>query len=356
MSFHSNIDGRIWADIDLNALEHNALRVKEILGDVKHMAVIKANAYGHGALQTARRLECCGADYFAVACLSEALELRHNDIKTPILVMGYTPAEHADMLAELDITQAVFDTEYAEALSKNLSRELKIHIKVDTGMNRLGVKTAREVREIARLKHLRPEGLYTHLADADTPGGAFVSKQLEAFNSIKADLIDIKFPITHCANSGGVLYYRESLFDMARSGILLFGADGDFRPVMRLRARIAQIIDVRKGDTVSYGRTFTAGRGMKAAVVCAGYADGYLRSLSNKGVADYNGVIVPVIGRVCMDMLMLDVSDADRAKVGDSVTLFGSEKLSAARLAELAGTISYELLCAVSDRVPRFYD
>lgn len=321
------------------------------------MAVIKANAYGHGAVQAAEVLERCGVDYLAVACISEALELRRNGIKMPILIMGYTPVEHVDLLIEHNIAQAVFELEYAKGLSKNLSQNLPVHIKVNTGMNRLGVRSAQEVREIARLKHFVPEGIFTHLADADKPGGSSAGEQLAVFNGIMDELVDINFQITHCANSGGMLYYKESRLDMVRTGLAMYGAEGNpnYKPVMRLWSRIAQITRIGAGQTISYGRTYKAERDMTIAVVCAGYADGYMRGLSNKGLAEYNGVLVPVVGRVCMDMFMLDVSDVKDAKAGDTVTLFGSETLSAARVAELAGTIHYELLCAVSDRVPRNY-
>jgi alanine racemase len=321
------------------------------------MAVIKANAYGHGAVQAASVLERNGVDYLAVACLSEALELRRHGIKMPVLIMGYTPVEHARFLTEYNIAQAVFDLGYAKALSDNLSEDITVHIKVNTGMNRLGVKSAHEVREITRLKHFIPEGLFTHLADADKPGGNFVGEQLAAFYGVMDELGDIKFQITHCANSGGMLYYKESRLDMVRSGLVMYGAEGDpdYKPVMRLWSRIAQILRVGAGETISYGRAYKAERDMTVAAVCAGYADGYMRSLSNRGLVEYNGVLVPVVGRVCMDMLMLDVSEVEDAKAGDAVTLFGSEALSAARVAELAGTISYEMICAVGDRVPRNY-
>jgi alanine racemase len=357
VNFLSDLDERIWADINLSALAHNAKTIKSILGGVKHMAVIKANAYGHGAVQTAAVLERCGVDYLAVACISEALELRRSGIKMPILIMGYTPVDHAHYLTEYNLAQAVFDLEYAERLSENLTKDLTIHIKVNTGMNRLGVSSAREVREIAGLKHFIPEGIFTHLADADKPGGNSVGEQLAVFNSIRDELVDIKFQITHCANSGGMLYYNESRFDMVRTGLTMYGAEGhaDYKPVMRLWARVAQVSRISAGQTISYGRTYKAERDMTIAVVCAGYADGYMRSLSNKGLVEYNGILVPVVGRVCMDMLMLDVTDVKDAKAGDAVTLFGSEKLSTSRVAELAGTIHYELLCAVGDRVPRNY-
>lgn len=357
MNLLSNLDERVWAEIDLAALEYNTARIKESLGNVKQMAVIKANAYGHGAVEVAQKLEKYGVDYLAVACLSEALELRENGISTPILIMGYTPVEHADLLTRHGITQAVFDVEYARALSDAVDAPVNVHVKVDTGMSRLGVATAEEVRGILKMRNINPEGLYTHLAAADIPNDDFVGEQVEAFRRIQEKLVDIKFELTHCANSGGMLYYKSTWFNMVRTGLVVFGAteSSQYKPVMRLKARIAQVKDIHAGQTVSYGRTFTAERGMKIAVVCVGYADGYMRSLSNKGLADYGGVLVPVIGRVCMDMLMLDVSEINGAKAGDTVTLFGSENLSTATVAGLAGTIPYEMLCSVGGRVPRKY-
>lgn len=353
----SNLDERVWAEIDLAALEYNTARIKESLGDVKQMAVIKANAYGHGAVEVAQRLEKCGVDYLAVACLSEALELRENGICTPILIMGYTPVAHAGLLTRYGITQAIFDIDYARALSDAANAPITVHIKVDTGMNRLGVVSTEEVCEISQMRNLKPEGIYTHLAAADMPNDGFVGEQVEAFRKILSKLVDIKFEITHCANSGGMLYYKSTWFNMVRTGLVNFGAAGhpDYKPVMKLKARIAQVKDIQAGQTVSYGRTFTAEQNMKIAVVCAGYADGYMRSLSSKGFADYDGVLVPVIGRICMDMLMIDVSEIRGAKAGDAVTLFGSENLSTATVAGLAGTIPYEMLCSVGGRVPRKY-
>ena len=351
------LDERVWAEIDLGALAHNAAKIKENLGGVKLMAVIKADAYGHGAIQSARALSRRGADYLAVACLSEAMELRNSGITLPILILGYTPPERAGTLAQNNLTITVFDLEYAKQLSANavsLGVTLTAHIKTDTGMSRLGLQSSAEVLEVLKLPNLRAEGLFSHLANADHPDDPFVAEQLRAFNKITDELSDIKFDITHCANTGGVLYYKESWLNMVRAGLILFGAAGGCKPVMRLVARIAQVKNIKAGDTVSYGRTYTAARDVKAAVVCAGYADGYMRALSNKGFADCNGVLVPVIGNVCMDMLMLDVTGLD-VKMNDTVTLFGSKKLSAATLAAQAGTIPYELLCAVSRRVPRIY-
>ena len=351
------IDERVWAEIDLGALAHNAVKIRETLGGVRHMAVIKADAYGHGAIQAARTLSRCGVDYLAVACLSEAMELRNSGITLPVLILGYTPPEQVRALTRNNLAQTVFDSEYAGMLSGSAvscGETLTVHIKADTGMSRLGLQSSAEVLKVLSLPNLRAEGFFTHLAVADRPGDPFVAEQLRAFEKMTGELGDIKFDITHCANTGGVLYYKESWFNMARTGLLLFGAAEGYRPVMRLVARIAQVKSIRAGDSVSYGRTYIAPRDMTVAVVCAGYADGYMRALSNRAHADCGGKLAPVIGSVCMDMLMLDVTGLD-VKMNDTVTLFGSDKLSAAVVAERAGTIPYELLCAVSRRVPRVY-
>ncbi len=356
----SMIDERIWAEIDLSALAHNVAQIKQRLGAVGHMAVIKADAYGHGAIQVARTLAAGGVNYLAVACLSEAIELRQANVRLPILILGFSPISEVAALLKYNLAQTVFDVAYAEALSRKaseLGKPLTIHIKVDTGMSRLGVFTAEEVCTIARLPFLHPEGLFTHLATADKSHNDFVAEQVNAFTALQDKLEDIKFSITHCANSGGMLYYKETWFNMVRTGLLLFGAsdEPDMRPVMHLQARIAQIKEIPNGATISYDRTYIAPRAMRVAVVCAGYADGYMRAFSNTAEVICRKQRVRVVGRVCMDMLLIDVTDVPNVSVDDIVTLFGADGLSAASLASHGDTIAYEVLCAVSRRVPRMY-
>ncbi|GHV07332.1 alanine racemase [Clostridia bacterium] len=348
---------RVWAEINLQNLIYNAKLLKQRLEGAALMAVIKADAYGHGAVRVAKALESVldGRDFLAVASVAEAFELRDSSITLPILILGYTPAEYVPELIARDITQTVYEMEYAHELSKWAGDlNLNVHLKVDTGMNRLGIRTEPEARYILGMKGLRVSGMFTHLASADTPNDMYTKNQLARFKKFRENLGDIK--ITHCANSGAVLYYKGSYCEMARSGLLLFGASApEFKPVMTLKARIAQVKIVPPGERISYDGTYRAERVMQIAVVCAGYADGYMRSLSGCGVAVCGGERVPVVGRVCMDMLMLDVSAVPTAQRGDTVTLFGSGGPAVRELAGLAGTIPYELLCAVSRRVPRIY-
>ncbi|GHV17466.1 alanine racemase [Clostridia bacterium] len=344
---------RIWAEIDLAALRFNASAVKKRLGGSKLMAVIKADAYGHGAARAAQSLEGI-ADFLAVACISEAMELRGAGIKAPLLILGYTPPECAELLLGNGLTQTVFDVEYARELSDRAgSRRIDAHLKIDTGMNRLGVRTAEEGREILALPGLDITGVFTHLASSDN--AADTVAQLAKFDQIRKFLGNIT--ITHCANSGAVLYCRESWYDVARTGLLIFGtgAGDELKPVMTLKACVAQVKTVAAGERISYSGTYTARGGMKVATICAGYADGYSRALSNRGEAFVLGKRVPVVGRVCMDMLMLDVSAAGDVKRGDEATLFGNGGASAEEVALKAGTIPYEIFCSVSKRVPRIY-
>ncbi|GHU87925.1 alanine racemase [Clostridia bacterium] len=342
---------RIWAEIDLTALRSNAAAVKSRLGATKLMAVIKADAYGHGAVRAARALGGI-ADFLAVACISEAMELREAGIASPLLILGYTPPECADILIDNNITQTVFDADYARELSAAAhGRTLDAHLKIDTGMNRLGIRTAEEGRAVLALPGLGITGIFTHLSASENAEDT--RAQLDKFDKLRQNLGNIT--ITHCANSGAVLYCKESWYDVARTGLLIFGYGGGLKPVMTLKARVAQVKDVAAGERISYDGTYTAERGMRVATVCAGYADGYSRALSNRGEAVVNGVRVPVVGRVCMDMLMLDVSAAGEVRRGDAATLFGNGGLSAGELAQKANTIPYEVLCAVSKRVPRVY-
>ena len=364
---------RTWAEIDLGRLARNyhALRGLTEPG-CKFLGVVKANAYGHGAVPVAKKLEELGADYLAVACLDEAVELRRAGIKRPILILGVTPTAYADVLLEHDITQAVGDLDTARALSAAAvaaGRTLKVHIKVDTGMSRLGFlwshDAAEEIRQAAALPGLDCEGIFTHFANADGDE-AYTMAQFTRF----LDLLDrlkeagVTFKIRHCAASAAVLNYPCTHLDMVRPGIALYGhypapscegLDGPgLRPVMSVKSRIASVKWVPAGTTVSYGRTHTLARDTRLAVLPVGYADGLFRLCSDKLSMRIGEDWAPIVGRVCMDMCMLDVTDLPQVGQGDVVTVFG-EDAPVETAANLAGTIQYELLCAVSPRVPREY-
>lgn len=364
---------RTWAEISLGNLEHNYKLLRARVDDgTRFLGVIKADAFSHGAPEIARRLVTLGADMLAVACLSEAVILRDSGIDAPILIFGATPPEYAPLLVQHGITQTVEDYDTALALSEYCAANgvtLTVHLKVDTGMNRLGYKAPyTRLAESAVLPGLNVEGIYTHFAVADEPESDFTQAQFDAFLALVSEIekkSGHKFKIKHCANSGAVINCKEAYLDMIRPGIALYGGytdpvngDAGLRPVMSLKTRIVQIKDVQAGDTVSYGRTYTAEKAGRIAVLGIGYADGLHRMLSGKAEFLLHGTRIRQVGRICMDLCMADVTDAPQAKVGDVVTIFGTDGEScipACEQAELAGTISYELMCAVSKRVPRVY-
>ena len=372
---------RIWANIHLDRLAHNynILRAQAPEG-CKFLAPVKANAYGHGAVAISRALADLGCDCLAVACLSEALELREAGIDRPILIFGYTNPKDAPLLVEHGLIQTVFSLEQAEALSHALAgsgQTLQIHLELDTGMGRLGfaVNAFAEPLEDARtamtLPHLDVQGIFTHFPVSDRDEGYdadFTREQLEAF-ALAVHWLEAEtgkhIPLRHAANSGGVLRFPESHLNMIRPGIALYGVSPnpaliqvDLKPVMELRTRIIQVRDFADGEFVSYGKTYQTRGSQQIAVVPIGYADGLHRVLSGKIDMLLHGKRVPQVGRICMDMCMLDVSGAEKISIGDTVTIFGEDgdkSIPVDELAERAGTISYELLTAIAPRVPRLY-
>ena len=367
---------RTWAEISLPDLEHNYRALRGMLPrGCRFLGVVKANAYGHGAVPVARKLEQLGAEYLAVACLNEAVELRQAGIAAPILILGPTPAPFAGELLQYDLTQTVQDMDEARALSEaagKADKPLKVHIKVDTGMSRLGFLcdedhvdlAAEEILALGALPYLQTEGLFTHFANADGDE-AYTMRQLTRFLNIGEKLAagGLEIKIRHCAASAAVLHYPCTHLDMVRPGIALYGhypdpscegLDGPgLLPVMTLKTRIAAVRELPAGTCISYGCTYTLERDSRLAVLPIGYADGLERLLSNRGEVLVHGQRAPILGRVCMDMCLVDVTDLPAA-VGDEVTVFGSE-LPIEEKAAAVGTIQYELLCGVSGRVPRVY-
>lgn len=357
---------RIIATVDLDALAHNYCILRKLAGDANLMAVVKADAYGHGAVPVARKLEMLGADWLAVATADEALELRGAEIRLPILVLGYTPPERASMLAGCGVTLTVAGPEHAAVLSETAVQggfQIRAHFKLDTGMSRLGFSDINELAASLKLPGLTAEGLYTHLAMSDEPSDAFTRIQTERFAAALEQLNGHVY--IHCANSGGVIYYQgREMGNLVRAGLALYGYEPagtritGLRPVMSLRSSVAMVRVVKAGETVSYGRRWTAQRDTRVAVLQCGYADGYHRSLSGRGEVLLCGERCPILGTVCMDMMMVDVSRIPDVKTGDSALLFGEAEdggIPLGELAQKAGTIPYELLCAVSSRVPRKY-
>lgn len=380
----------LWAEIDLEAIVNNLTVVRRLVpAGTKIMAVVKANAYGHGAVAVAGRLASAGADALGVARLAEATSLREAGIQLPILIFGYTPPEAAAILVGQHISQTVFSLSYAERLNRcagHLAGPVSIHIKLDTGMGRLGVmneeiacqrvghqgekwSACSAVSEIFNFSNLRTEGIYTHFAASDSRDKKSAREQLRRFNEtvtrLEADGLHI--PVKHAANSGAVIDMPEAHLDMVRPGIMLYGLfpsdevlnrQIDLKPAMQLKARIAQIKRVPKGFTVSYGHTYATPRETRLATLPIGYADGYCRLLSSRGVVLVNGHLAPVIGRVCMDQTMIDVGGIEGVQEGDEVVLIGKQgdrKVSAEMVAERVGTINYEIVSTLMDRVPRIY-
>lgn len=365
---------RCWAEISLNHLEYNWNSIRRRLQPgCRMMAVVKANAYGHGDAVLARYFQEFGADWFAVSNIEEAVTLRKSGATLPILILGMTPCEYAEELSRYDVTQSVYSAAYAgelEAAARRVGVTLSVHVKVDTGMTRIGFsdRDVDEIERVYRSKTLRASGIFTHFACSDEKGEdaqAYTRGQYARFESVCRSLMDrgIEVGLRHCCNSGAILAYPEMQMDMVRPGVILYGLppsdelrDGaDLRPVMTLYSRIAMIKTVESGIPVSYGRTYTTPEPRRIATVACGYADGYPRILSNRAYMLAGGRRAPVIGRVCMDQTMLDVTDCPDAHEGDTVVLAGGEGPAFEELAELAGTIHYELVCNVGRRVPRLY-
>jgi alanine racemase len=361
----------VWAKINLDNIRNNIREIKScVAGGAKFCAVIKANAYGHGVIPVARIAEQEGADYFAVAILDEAIELRKAGFKQPILILGFTPPEQSEELVFYDIEQAVFTLDAAQAISAAAARQHKtarVHIKVDTGMSRIGVMPQEAgdfAKTVAELPNLKIEGLFSHFAKSDCADKSFAKVQLERFKEaaslIKAEGIEI--PLKHIANSAAILEMPEAHFDMVRAGIILYGlwpSDEvertiNLKSAMELKARLAYVKTLPTGAGISYGQTFVTKRESEIATIPVGYADGWTRLLSGKAMADFKGKRVPIVGRICMDQCMADVTGLG-AKAGDEITLFGSSTVSIDEIAALLGTINYEITCMVSRRVPRVY-
>jgi len=366
---------RTWAEIRLENIVHNMKSIRAALpAGTKFLGVVKADAYGHGAVQVGHALEKNGADYLAVSCLDEALELRHGGVTLPILILGHTPVDYVPTLIGERLTQTVTNkakaVEYDEAAQK-CGGTLKIHIKLDTGMSRLGFLCAGEhfdigvenVAAACSCGHLAAEGIYTHFALSDEPGEAaeqYTRRQFKLFTDIIGALEQrgVHFTLRHCANSGAVLHYPETALDMVRPGLLLYGYGDEgklgLKPGMSLMTRVATIKHYEPGTAVSYGGIFTTARKTRMGVVPIGYADGLLRSLSNRCAFAVDGGMAPQRGRICMDMCMIDLTDLPEARVDSTVEIFG-EHASLDTLSAAAGTIPYELMCSVSKRVPRVY-
>jgi alanine racemase len=371
----SKEENKTYAIVHLDNISHNYHYVKEMMNGKRVMAVIKADGYGHGAIEIAERLQSEGADTFAVANLGEALVLRDAGIHGLILILGYTLPESLKYAIEKDISVTVASLESlfaVETEAKRLNKKAKIHIKLDTGMNRTGFdvkfnclpqdlsETAKRIKES---QFIISEGIFTHFAVADEPESDFTELQFERYQKSVEALSDFgcSFQIHHVCNSAGTFYFLNMHLDMVRLGINLYGCcsdDKNILPAMEFKTTVIRVNTVLANEGIGYGLAYQTNETRKIATIAAGYADGFPRILSNKGRVLIHGKYAPITGRICMDMAMVDVTDIEDVKIGDNVTIFGKDKegvIRADEVADLCGTISYEILCSIGKRVKRVY-
>lgn len=366
---------RTYSIIHLDSVFHNIDTVKKQVGeDTKILAIVKANAYGHGAVSIAKAIQ--DKVYgFAVATVREALELRNNGIDNFILILGYACKAEYETMIRNNITFAILSREMAEDISEcavRLNMTARCHIKINTGMNRIGFpvndESVREIEEICHMSNMDCEGIFMHFATADELDKTFSRRQFELFMELINKLSDrgITFAIRHCANSAAIMDMPEYKLDMVREGIVLYGLlpsdevrkDIEFKPVMEIKSHVIFVKDLPAGEGISYGRTFVTDRNMRVATIAIGYADGYPRSLSSKGYVLIHGKKAPILGRVCMDQMMVDVTDIPETAVEDVVTIVGEDNgavITVEELAELSNRFNYEFVCDVSERVERKY-
>ncbi len=364
-----------WAEIDLAALAYNLRQVRELVGaERKILAVVKAQAYGHGALPVSRKLQSIGADLLGVANISEGVELREAGIRLPILLLS-GPIEGAlTDVVRCGLTPVIYDLGTARRLNQageKAGRTIAVHVKVDTGMGRLGClpdEAPELLRKLRALPYLEPEGVMTHLACAEAKDRTHTKHQLSRFDGVLARLsaMEIRPPLAHSANSAAILNHPASWYDLVRPGLVLYGASPDIRlkdkinlrPVLTVKTRVLQLKQLPPGSALSYCGAYITARKSRIAILPLGYADGYPRCLSNSGYVLIKGRKAPIVGRVCMDLTLVDVTDLPPVEVGDEVLVMGKDKsgeLPVEEVAQLAGTIPYELLCGIGNALPRVY-
>ncbi len=357
-----------WAEINLDAVKHNFMLTKELVGErVSVLSVVKADAYGHGAVEVSKVLVESGTDMLGVATVEEAMELRDYGIEVPILLLGGIRPAEAEVVIENDLIPCLFSIEVAKALNKaseKTGQHAKYHLKIDTGMTRLGVRAeelSSFLNELAGFDNIDMKGAMTHLPSIHTEHGDDSLNQIDRFHNLVGTIreagLDPRY--LHSSKSASIQNCPPSHMNLVRPGIMLYGSGNysglDLLPVMKLKSEIIQIRKVPEGTRISYGGTFITKRPSTIATLPIGYADGYMRSLSNKAFVSVNGHKVPVVGTVCMDLIMIDVTDVPNVAVGGQVVLFGDDLVSVDDVASVAGTISYELLSNIGKRVPRMY-
>ena len=366
----------VWAEIDLDILANNMKNIKKLAGNKEVIAVVKADAYGHGALDVAPCLLENGASRLAVAMLTEAIELRNNNIKAPIMILGYTPLDLGEELINFDIEQTIYDLDYARELSSlaiKLNKKAKVHISIDTGMGRIGFLPTNEsfnsICEIYSLDGLDVVGIFTHFSSSDEADKEYTQYQ---FNQIydfirKLENNGINIPLKHASNSAAIIDLPNTYLDAVRAGIILYGyypsnevkkENLSIKPALTLKAKIAHVKELESNMYISYNRTFKTSRKSKIATIPIGYADGYIRTLKHDAKIIVNGQLAPIVGNICMDQFMIDVTDIPNVKTGDEVILLGESngiKFNADYIAKCMNSINYEVLCLLKKRVPRAY-
>lgn len=362
-----------WAEVDLAAIEHNYRQVRKLVGKgVNIMVVVKANAYGHGIVEISTVLEKLGVNYLGVATTDEALRLREQGVKTPILVLGSVLPDEIKVLIENDITLTLCSEDLLAAVRKETAggRKAKVHIKIDTGMGRIGVwheEALNFVKNLAQEKNIIIEGIYTHFSSAGRDD-FFTNYQIDAFEKLLVNLegFDIRIGLRHAANSIATVDFKRSHLNLVRPGLIIYGMYPKhtfpklikLKPALSLKTRIAYIKETPPGRSISYGRTYVTQRHTKIATLPIGYADGYPRNLSNKAEVLVRGRRARIVGKVTMDQMMIDIGHIRGCRVGDEVTLIGKQgrdEIRPEKLARLAETIAYEFVCGISNRVPRVY-
>ena len=363
-----------WVDVDLRAISENLVALRRKVGPSKIVGTVKANAYGHGIVEVARVLERDGIDMLGVSILDEAMHVRQAGIGTPILIMGTILPEEAERAVELGVTPTLCSIEVAQALARvarKSGRTVKAHVKVDTGMGRFGELADDAVEYVTRLRSLEAleiEGIYTHFPIADDQNDAFTLRQIRQFNTVLNELEtkDVHIPLRHAANSAAILNYPQSYFNLVRPGITLYGLYPSekvehslpLKPALSWKSRVLTLKRVPKDWSISYGRTYVTSSEKTIAIIPVGYADGFNRHLSNRGEVLVRGRRAPVIGLVCMDQFMVDVTHIPRVMTGDEVVLIGrqgEDEITADEIARLLDTINYEIICGIAGRVPRVH-
>lgn len=366
----------VWAEIDLSAIKNNVREIKKVIGDKKIIGVIKANAYGHGAVETGKALKEEGVNFFAVAILEEALELRRAGFEDEILILGWTPSEDYQKCLENNLILCLYDYEEGTRLNekaRELNTTARVHIKIDTGMSRIGFlpneKSFQEILKIMDLGNISVEGIFSHLSKADEKNKSYAEHQIKVFSDFTGKIenqIGKKITWKHISNSAAILDLPKAHFNMVRAGIILYGLkpsdevcfeDKNFIPAMTLKARLSRVEKIPKNSLVSYGGLYEAPEDTQIGTIPIGYADGYTRLLTGKGQVLVKGEKRNILGKICMDQCMVDLHGIENIHKGDEVILMGGGNIgeSADDIAKKLGTINYEVVCMISERVPRKY-